>query len=231
MKLLAIDTVTEACSVALLYKDEIRESYEVTPRGHSRRVLPMVEELLSQADLKPVQLDALVMDRGPGSFTGVRIGVSVVQGLAFALDLPVISISSLAALAQAQAAYRKQGSEQVLAVIDARMGEVYWGYYQLNNGRMCLLAEEAVSPVASIIQQPGEWLAVGSGCQPYSDELSRLAGVSCQAYSGALEDDCYPRASALLELARFDWADKKLLSAEMAQPVYLRDKVAKKPGE
>lgn len=227
MKLLAIDTVTEACSVALLYNDQIRESYEVTPRGHSRRVLPMVEDLLSQADLKPAQLDALVMDRGPGSFTGVRIGVSVVQGLAFALDLPVISISSLAALAQA--AYQKQGSEQVLAVIDARMGEVYWGYYRLNNGRMCLLAEEAVSPVASIIQQPGEWLAVGSGCQTYPDELSVLAGVTCFAYSGAVDDDCYPRASALLELARFDWADKKLLSAEQAQPVYLRDKVAKKP--
>ncbi len=229
MKLLAIDTVTEACSVALMYDDEIRESYEVTPRGHSQRVLPMVEQLLSQAGLKPTQLDALVMDRGPGSFTGVRIGVSVIQGLAFALDLPVISISSLAALAQA--AYRKQGSEQVLAVIDARMGEVYWGYYKLEHGRMCLQADEAVSPVAAISRQPGEWLAVGSGCQTYPNELSGLTGVRCLAYNGSVDDDCYPRASALLELARFDWADKKLLSAEQAQPVYLRDKVAKKPGE
>lgn len=228
MKLLAIDTVTEACSVALMHDDEIRECYEVTPRGHSQRVLPMVEELLSQAGLKPAQLDAVVMDRGPGSFTGVRIGVSVVQGLAFALDLPVISISSLAALAQA--AYREQGREQVLAVIDARMGEVYWGYYQLNQGRMCLLAEEAVSQVAMINQQAGEWLAVGSGCQTYPDELAQLAGVRCLLYSGSVDDDCYPRASALLELARFDWAEKKLLSAELAQPVYLRDKVAKKPG-
>ncbi len=228
MKLLAIDTVTEACSVALLYNNDIRECYEVTPRGHSQRVLPMVEELLSQADLKPAQLDAVVMDRGPGSFTGVRIGVSVVQGLAFALDLPVISISSLAALAQA--AYREQGGEQMLSVIDARMGEVYWGYYQLHQGRMCLLADEAVSPVAEIKRQPGQWWAVGSGCQTYPDELSVLAGVRCVAYRGSVDDDCYPRASALLELARFDWDEKKLLSAEMAQPVYLRDKVAKKPG-
>jgi len=167
-------------------------------------------------------MDAIVMDRGPGSFTGVRIGVSVVQGLAFAIDLPVISISSLAALAQA--AWQEQGSEQVLSVIDARMGEVYWGYYQLNNGRMCLLAEEAVSPVESIIQQPGEWLAVGSGCQTYRDAFSALSGVCC------LNDrEDYPRAASLLELARFDWIEEKLLSAEMAQPVYLRDKVAKKP--
>ncbi len=229
MKLLAIDTVTEACSVALMYDDEIRECYEVTPRGHSQRVLPMVEELLSQAGLKPAQLDALVMDRGPGSFTGVRIGVSVVQGLAFALDLPVISISSLAALAQA--AYREQDSEQVLAVMDARMGEVYWGYYQLNQGRMCLLADEAVSAVAEIKRQPGQWRAAGSGCQTYLGELSARAGVRCLTYRGSVDDDCYPRASALLELARFDWADKKLLSAELAQPVYLRDKVAKKPKQ
>jgi len=223
MKLLAIDTVTEACSVALLHNNDIRECYEVTPRGHSQRVLPMVDELLSQADLKLAQLDAIVMDRGPGSFTGVRIGVSVVQGLAFAVDLPVISISSLAALAQA--AWREQGSEQVLSVIDARMGEVYWGYYQLNNGRMCLLAEEAVSPVESIIQQLGKWLAVGSGCQTYRDAFFTV-GVDCINS----DEDYYPRAASLLELARFDWAEKKLLSAEMAQPVYLRDKVAKKPG-
>ena len=228
MKLLAIDTVTEACSVALLYDDDIRECYEVTPRGHSRRVLPMVDELLSQADLKLAQLDAIVMDRGPGSFTGVRIGVSVVQGLAFAVDLPVISISSLAALAQA--AYRKQGVEKILSVIDARMGEVYWGYYQLNNGRMCLVAEEAVSPVESIIQQPGEWLAVGSGCQTYREAFSALTNVRCPDHSEDDEDDCYPRAASLLALARFDWEEKKLLSAEMAQPVYLRDRVAKKPG-
>ncbi len=229
MKLLAIDTVTEACSVALMHDDDIRECYEVTPRGHSQRVLPMVEELLSQADLKPTQLDAVVMDRGPGSFTGVRIGVSVVQGLAFALDLPVISISSLAALAQA--AYRDQDSEQVLAVIDARMGEVYWGYYQLKQGRMCLLADEVVGPVAEIKRQPGQWRAVGSGCQTYPDQLSAPGNVRCPDYNGDDNDDCYPRASALLELARFDWVEKKLLSAEMAQPVYLRDKVANKPKQ
>ncbi len=223
MKLLAIDTVTEGCSAALLYNDEIHERYEVTPRGHSQRILPMVDELLEQADLKLAQLDAIVMDRGPGSFTGVRIGVSVVQGLAFAVDLPVISISSLAALAQA--AYQKQGSEQVLAVIDARMGEVYWGYYQFNKGRMCLQAEEAVGPVASITRQPGEWLAAGSGCQTYREELSVLAGVRCIES----DEEDYPRAASLLELARFDWAEKNLLSAEQAQPVYLRDKVAKKP--
>ncbi len=225
MKLLAIDTVTEGCSAALLYKGEIHERYEVTPRGHSQRILPMVDELLTQSELKLAQMDAIVMDRGPGSFTGVRIGVSVVQGLAFAAELPVISISSLAALAQA--AHQQQGCEQVLSVIDARMGELYWGYYQLTKGRMCLQSEEAVSPVNAINQQMGEWLAVGSGCQTYREELSALAGVRCLD----AEREDYPRAAALLELARFDWAEKKLLSAEQAQPVYLRNNVAKKPKQ
>ncbi len=223
MKLLAIDTVTEGCSAALLYNDEIHERYEVTPRGHSQRILPMVEELLAQADLKLAQLDAIVMDRGPGSFTGVRIGVSVAQGLAFAAELPVISISSLAALAQA--AFQREGCEQALAVIDARMGEVYWGYYQFSEGRMRLLGDEAVSPVAAIKQQAGDWLAIGSGCQTYRDELSSLAGVRCIES----DEEDYPRAASLLALARFDWVNKNLLSAEQAQPVYLRDKVAKKP--
>jgi len=209
MKLLAIDTVTEGCSAALLYKDETHERYEVTPRGHSQRILPMVDELLTQANLKLAQLDAIVMDRGPGSFTGVRIGVSVVQGLAFA----------------AEAAYQQQGCEHVLAVIDARMGEVYWAYYKFKHGRMCLQGAEAVSSVDAIVQQAGEWLAVGSGCQTYREELSMLTGVCC--LDAARED--YPRAAALLALARFDWDDKNLLSAEQAQPIYLRDNVAKKP--
>ncbi|VAX07355.1 tRNA threonylcarbamoyladenosine biosynthesis protein TsaB [hydrothermal vent metagenome] len=225
MKLLAIDTVTEGCSAALLSNNKITEQYEITPRGHSQRILPMIDELLGQADLKLSQLDAIVMDRGPGSFTGVRICVSVVQGLAFATELPVISISSLAALAQA--AYLEQGSEQVLAVIDARMGEVYWGHYQFNNGRMCLQGSEAVSTVATIKLPPGEWLAFGSGCQTYPEDLSVLNGVHC--LSAERED--YPRATSLLELARFDWLEKNLLSAEQAQPVYLRDNVAQKPKQ
>ncbi|HFQ14066.1 MAG TPA: tRNA (adenosine(37)-N6)-threonylcarbamoyltransferase complex dimerization subunit type 1 TsaB [Gammaproteobacteria bacterium] len=224
MKLLAIDTVTEACSAALLYNGTLTERYEVTPRGHSQRILPMVEELLDEAGLPAAQLDAVVMDRGPGSFTGVRIGVSVAQGLAFALDKPVIALSSLAALAQA--AYREQGCEQVLSVIDARMGEVYWGHYRLEQGRMRLQGKEAVSPVDGILVQAGCWQATGSGCETWSEALNGLAGITCIR----TEEARYPRAAALLELARFEWEAGNLLAAEQAQPVYLRDNVAKKPA-
>jgi len=225
MKLLAIDTVTEACSVALLYKNEIRASYEVTPRGHSQRVLPMVEDRLSQADLQPAQLDALVMDRGPGSFTGVRIGVSVVQGLAFALDLPVISVSSLAALAQA--AYLKQGSEQVLAVIDARMGEVYWACCRFLDGNMVLNGEERVGrPDLAIEALDDACWGVGSGWAVYPDLLLQSTGVASQRVLG--EQRIHARDVASLGLVAL--LAGKMVAPEEALPVYIRDNVAEKPA-
>ena len=117
--LLALDTATEACSVALLHNGEILAKDELSPKAHTRRILPMIDEVLSQAGIGLNQLDALVFGRGPGSFTGVRIGCGIVQGLALGADLPVIAISNLTAMAQA--AYQQFGSTQVLAAIDARM--------------------------------------------------------------------------------------------------------------
>ena len=122
--LLALDTATEACSVALLHNGEILAKDELSPKAHTRRILPMIDEVLSQAGIGLNQLDALVFGRGPGSFTGVRIGCGIVQGLALGADLPVIAISNLTAMAQA--AYQQFGSTQVLAAIDARMNEVYF---------------------------------------------------------------------------------------------------------
>ena len=142
MKILAIDTATEACSVALLTDETCQEIFEIIPRQHTERVLPMVDEMLKKADLSLSQLDALAYNCGPGSFTGVRVATSVIQGLAFSADLPVIPVSSLAALAQL--AYREEHKQKVLSAIDARMNEMYWGCYQLENGLMRLIGKEKV---------------------------------------------------------------------------------------
>ena len=148
--LLALDTATEACSVALLHDGKVISHYEVIPRLHAQRLLPMIKDLLAEAAVPLSALDAIAFGRGPGAFTGVRIAVGVVQGLAFALDRPVLPISNLAVLAQR--ALREQGAKQVAAAIDARMDEVYWGCYRAENGEMRLQGIEAVlapEPAAS----------------------------------------------------------------------------------
>lgn len=217
MKILALETATEACSAALYIDAEIRERFEIAPRGHSELILPMLESLLVEADISLQQVDALAFGRGPGAFTGVRIGVGVAQGVAFGADLPVLPISTLAALAQATDAAR------VLAAIDARMDEVYWGRYQRDDrGLMRLQGEECVAAPAATPTVSGEdWLGAGSGWGVYGDSLRmRHAGrVS------VLAPEVLPRAAAISQLGAAAFAAGETVSAEQALPVYLRDKV------
>src|SRR3569833_3307602 len=131
MKLLAIDTATEACSAALYLDGAVNKRYVLAPREHALLILPMIDELLRDANLSPLELDAVAFGRGPGAFTGLRIAAGVAQGIAYGADLPVVPVSSLAALAQG--CYRERGVTRVLATIDARIGEVYWGAYRLGS--------------------------------------------------------------------------------------------------
>ncbi len=140
--LLALDTATEACSVALLHDGKVLSHYEVIPRLHAQRLLPMIKTLMAEAGIAMSALDAIAFGRGPGAFTGVRIAIGVVQGLAFALERPVLPVSNLAVLAQR--AWREHGVSQVASAIDARMDEVYWGCYHETAGEMRLLGDEAV---------------------------------------------------------------------------------------
>src|SRR3569623_782227 len=125
MNLLAIDTATEACSAALYLDGAIAARYALAPREHARLILPMVDELLREADIKPTQLDAVSFGRGPGALTGLRIAAGVVQGIAYGADLPVVPVSSLAALAQG--CYRERGVTRILATIDAGIGWAAYG--------------------------------------------------------------------------------------------------------
>ena len=216
--LLALDTATEACSVALLHEGRVFSRYEVIPRLHAQRVLPMVQELLAEAGIALAAVEAIAFGRGPGAFTGVRIAVGVVQGLAFALDRPVLPISNLAVMAQR--AHREQGATQVATAIDARMDELYWGCYRLEDGEMRLVGVEAVLPpeqVALPRGAEGEWFGAGTGWA----FASRIP-VPVQAMDAGL----LPHAEDLLTLATFAWARGEAVVADQAQPVYLRDNVA-----
>ncbi|MBA1229360.1 tRNA (adenosine(37)-N6)-threonylcarbamoyltransferase complex dimerization subunit type 1 TsaB [Pseudomonas viridiflava] len=216
--LLALDTATEACSVALLHDGKVLSHYEVIPRLHAQRLLPMIKDLLAEAGIAMSALDAIAFGRGPGAFTGVRIAIGVVQGLAFALERPVLPVSNLAVLAQR--AYREQSVSQVAAAIDARMDEVYWGCYRESAGEMRLVGDEAVmAPELAALpaNAAGTWFGAGTGWG-YAERIP-------VALSG--HDACLlPHAQDLLTLSTFAWNRGEAVAADDAQPVYLRDKVA-----
>ncbi len=219
MKLLAIDTATEACSAALHIDGVTTLKYEVVPRKHAELILTMVDELLSESSLSLRQLDALAFGRGPGAFTGVRIATGVIQGLSMSADCPVVPVSTLAALAQGAISE----SKQIACAIDARMSEVYWGLYQANEDNiMQLVGEEIVClPDAVHIPASNGWLGVGSGWETYGNALqTRLAG----SLSGFKLGD-YPSAEAICTLAVDAYQRGEFVDAAEAQPVYLRDKV------
>ncbi|MBF7730619.1 tRNA (adenosine(37)-N6)-threonylcarbamoyltransferase complex dimerization subunit type 1 TsaB [Pseudomonas sp. N040] len=216
--LLALDTATEACSVALLHDGKVISHYEVIPRLHAQRLLPMIEALRSEAGIALSAIDGIAFGRGPGAFTGVRIAIGVVQGLAFALQRPVLPVSNLAVLAQR--AHREFAAIQVAAAIDARMDEVYWGCYRLEQEEMRLQGLEQVLPAerASLPRlAQGDWFGAGTGWGSYRERLPAVA---------ACAGDLLPHAEDLLQLARFAWQRGEALPAEQAQPVYLRDNVA-----
>ncbi|QAX81833.1 tRNA (adenosine(37)-N6)-threonylcarbamoyltransferase complex dimerization subunit type 1 TsaB [Candidatus Pseudomonas adelgestsugas] len=215
--LLAIDTATEACSVALLQNGKVTSHYEVVPRLHSQKLLPMIKKLLEETGTKLSTVDAIAFGRGPGAFTGVRLTIGVVQGLAFALKCPVLPVSNLAVLAQR--ALREYGATQVAAAIDARMDEVYWGCYREMAGEMCLVGAEVVqSPEFLVLSDntTSDWFGAGTGWSYSKRILVKICGH---------DDAMLPHAIDLLTLARFAFKRGEEIPADQAAPTYLRNKV------
>ena len=214
MKILAIDTTTQVCSAALMCGDEIAAEEQNAPMQHTKLILPMIDGLLAKAGCKLADLDGLALTIGPGSFTGLRIGAGVIQGLAYGADLPVAMISTLAVLAQG--AYAKLGVSKILPSLDARMQQVYWGAYKINaRGLAEMVIEDALSdPDKVCVPEGNDWIGVGSGWQVCAAEL-----VS-KVYS-----DHYPCAKDILPLAQDKFAQGDLVSATEVAPVYLREAV------
>lgn len=222
MRLLAIDTATEACSAALWLDGALVERFEIAGRTHTERLLPMVQTLLTEAGMSPAQLDGLVAGVGPGSFAGVRIAVGLVKGMALALDRPVVGVGSLAMLAQAAL---DEGAEQVLACIDARMGEVYLGVYGRDAAGLATPRRlDCVVPPAAVDAERtgGAWSAVGTGWGSYEAILRQRLDVHLDRIDRA----ALPRAAAALRLALPVFEANEAGSADDLAPVYLRNRVA-----
>lgn len=225
MKLLAIDTATEACSVALNLNGDIVERYTIEPRSHASQVLPMVDALLAEAGIVLTQLDAIAFDRGPGSFTGIRIGTSVVQGLAFGAELPVIPVSSLQVLAQGNV--DKINSTNLVAMLDARMNEIYWATFKKVADGVVMQGEEQLSTPDKLLLDAGRWAAIGTGWGAYQEIFQQETSIEWRETL----PEALPRAADLVTLAALHWQAQGGVEPIQAQPVYLRNNVAKKKAE
>ena len=217
IKMLAIESATDGCSVALRVDKNTKQSISVQPRSHSELILPMVDELLSEAGLELKQLDGIAFGCGPGSFTGLRIATGIVQGLAFGSNLPVVAVSSLAVLAQT--AHRLYGIKNLVSSFDARMNEIYWAVYcQNKQGLMELHGQETVclpedveldiDNIKSGFGSGGVYLTV------FQDKYPQIINWT---------QDCVPEAIDLLDLAEAEYQQGNILSPEEALPVYLRE--------
>ncbi len=221
MKLLAIETSNDACSAALLWDGQVLERFEMQPRMHGALLLGMMDELLAVAGITAAALDALAFGRGPGSFTGVRIASGVAQGVAFGADIPLLPVSTLAALAQGYC--REQQAARVIAAFDARMGELYWGAYQADDTRLVkLVGNEQVAGADAVALPPGSgWHGVGQGWANYGEALKQRLGDALTQ----TQPQWLCRATDVATLAVASYQAGGGVAAEQGLPVYLRDQV------
>ncbi|EPG7576617.1 tRNA (adenosine(37)-N6)-threonylcarbamoyltransferase complex dimerization subunit type 1 TsaB [Providencia huaxiensis] len=228
-RILAVDTATEACSVALWCDGDIISRFAISPREHTQKVLPMVEDVLAEAGMGLSQLDALAFGRGPGSFTGVRIGVGIAQGLALGANLPMIGVSSLMTLAEG--AFRIAGHKQVLVAIDARMSEIYCAQYQRTaegqwlgeDSEAVLLPDDFTSQFTKL---SGLWGYAGTGWEAYPSLLDKAPVTLANSHI------TLPDAQDMLPIAVQLWKLGKVVAVENVEPTYLRNEVTwkKLPG-
>ena len=225
INILALDASTEALSLVLSYNGQLFHHFEECPQQHSQKILPLVDSLLAQASCKLTDLDVIGFGQGPGSFTGVRISVAIAQGLAYACKLPLVGVSTLQMMAQQ--AYQQTGQVSVLSAIDARMGEIYFAHYMINElGIMTLQGEEQVLKPAQLTLEGKQGIAVGTGWQTYPEVLHNNANMQLN------NEITLPDAGFMLSTVSHEFAEQRTVSAAQAQPKYVRDTVTwkKLPG-
>ncbi len=196
--ILAIDTSTDACSVGLYSApNHVQETIDICPAQHTTKILSQINRVLSTANVLLSEVDAIAFGQGPGSFTGVRIAVCVAQALGFGLDKPLIPVSTLRAIAQA--IFIEQGHRQVVAMLDARLGAVYWGLYRLNaDNIMEAIQPDQVGPESAVLVPSADWVSVMAQ---------------------------YPHALEIARIGAYVYAKGDCVAATEAVPVYIRDKV------
>ncbi|GJL75102.1 tRNA (adenosine(37)-N6)-threonylcarbamoyltransferase complex dimerization subunit type 1 TsaB [Nitrosomonas sp.] len=222
MKILAFDTSTEYCSVALYLDGKIRKTETLARHLHSELLLPMIREILDEGGLELADIDGLAFGAGPGSFTGLRIACGVAQGLAFAASLPVIGISTLEAIAQ------QNTHDKIIVAMDARMGEIYHAAYTRQENNLRTISEPMLCQPQHAPALPGsQWIGCGSGFDIYDRVLSECYNQKLVK----INYECYPHAQEIAQLAAAKAISNFHTDPVQAAPVYLRNKVALKESE
>lgn len=224
MHLLALETSTEACSIALWIDGEVRERFEVAPRRHAELALPWAEALLAEAGVAKSRLDAIAVGRGPGAFTGVRLAIAIAQGIALALDRPVVPVSTLAALAAGAPRGASAEGDRILAAIDARMGEVYSAAFARSGDALSARSDETVArpEAVALPGDAGGWIGVGTGFAAGDGALPARLGARLAVVDAA----ALPHAADVARLGATAFARGEALAPERLEPAYLRDNVA-----
>mgnify|MGYP006158930571 CR=1 FL=1 len=227
MNLLAIDTSSRACALAVSRSGHIEESFAVLERRHSQEVLGRLIDLMQSAGIGLSELDAIIFGQGPGSFTGVRIAVGVVQGLGFGLDIPVVPVSSLAAIAQGT--FRESGSVDIVSALHARADEFFMGAFHISEGCAEPVIPELIhSPTdAAELSRTIAWTGAGDGW----GEHGALLASSLDVRIAASFAETLPRGTDLIALGERAYARGAAVAAENARPVYLREVVARTIAE
>lgn len=237
MKLLAFETATEGCSVALNIDGEVIERFEIAPRLHAEYALPWAEQLLAEAGIKRSQLDAIAISRGPGAFTGVRLAIALAQGIALALDKPVVAVSTLQVIAararlpgfplSGEGSGEGRTRHRILAAIDARMGEIYVGAFErIHDEPIAVSTETVIPPHAYTLPDDGDtqaaWHGVGTGFSAGNDALSLHLGSRLLS----VDATALPHAADVARLAAIAFERGEALPPDRVQPAYLRNNVA-----
>jgi len=222
MKLLAFETATEACSVALFADGQVLERFEIVPRRHAELALPWADALLAEAGLRRSQLDAIAVGRGPGAFTGVRLGIAIAQGIALGLERPVIPVSTLQALACC--ALNRGETRKIVAAIDARMGEIYAATWRSEGEGWTALGQERVlaPDVFHLPDEENAWYGVGTGFSAQNGALT----ARLQHRFRSIDAAALPHAGDIARLAAQAFARGQAIAPECVQPAYLRNQVA-----
>ena len=177
----------------------------------------MIDELLAESDCRVNELNAIAFGKGPGAFTGIRIATGIAQGLAYSAGVPVIPVSSLAALAEPV----KSRAEYIIAAIDARMGEIYCGFFRAGEAPELISEEMVIRPDDFRIDTTGTLYGTGTGWKTYEDILTKTAGSQLLGFEG----NSYPNAVDILSIAVRNYREGNILSPEKAVPSYVRNKV------